>query len=86
MAIAFVAGALASALAVWRLPSTPAGFAAAVALTYLAFFAFNKQAFSNYYFFVIGAMCCAVAASGAFGPGRIQEAQSFEQRAGEKQG
>ena len=29
-----------------------AGFAAAVAITFLAFFAFNKQAFCNYYFFV----------------------------------
>ena len=30
--------------------------------TSLGFFAFNKQAFCNYYFFVIGAMCCAIAA------------------------
>jgi hypothetical protein len=47
----------------WRAPRTPAGFAAALALLSLAFFAFNKQAFCNYYFFVIGAMCCAIAAS-----------------------
>jgi hypothetical protein len=25
------------------------------------FFAFNKQAFANYYFFVIGAIACAIA-------------------------
>ena len=42
-------------------PRTPAGFAGGVALVYFAFFAFNKQAFENYYFFVIGALCCAVA-------------------------
>ena len=28
----------------------------------LGFFAFNKQAFCNYYYFVLGALCCAVAA------------------------
>lgn len=52
------AGAL--ALAVRRAPRTPAGFAAALSLICLAFFAFNKQAFCNYYYFVIGATCCAI--------------------------
>ena len=47
----------------WRSPRTPAGFAASLALVSLAFFAFNKQAFCNYYFFVIGALCCAIAAT-----------------------
>lgn len=49
-------------LVIWRAARTPAGFAAATGLVYLAFFAFNKQAFANYYYFVIGALCCAVAA------------------------
>ena len=49
-------------LSLWRAPRTPAGFAAAVALTFLLFFAFSKQAFANYYFFIIGALCCAIAA------------------------
>jgi hypothetical protein len=49
-------------LSLWRAPRTPAGFAAAVALTFLLFFAFSKQAFCNYYFFIIGALCCAIAA------------------------
>jgi hypothetical protein len=62
-AVAFVAVAIASAVAVWRLPRTPAGFSAAVALIYLAFFAFNKQAFCNYYFFVVGAFCLTLAAT-----------------------
>ena len=39
----------------------PADFAAAVALVALVFFAFNKQAFNNYYFLVLGALCVAVA-------------------------
>ncbi len=51
------------ALSLWRAAPTPAGFAAAVALVFFPFFAFNKQAFGNYYFFVLGALCCAVAVS-----------------------
>ena len=51
------------ALCLWRAPRGPAGFAAAVALTSLVLFAFSKQAFVNYYYFVIGALCCALAAT-----------------------
>jgi hypothetical protein len=60
--ISFVAAAIAAAVSLWRLPRTPAGLAAAVALTFFAFFAFNKQAFCNYYFFVIGAFAVTLAA------------------------
>jgi hypothetical protein len=60
--IAFIAAAIATGMSLWRLPRTPAGFAAALALTFLAFFAFNKQAFCNYYFFVIGAFAVTLAA------------------------
>ena len=60
--ISFVVAAAASVLAVWRLPRTPAGFAMAIAMTFLGFFAFNKQAFANYYFFVVGALYATVAA------------------------
>ena len=59
---AFIAAVLAVGLSVLRAPRTPAGFAGAVTLTYFGFFAFNKQAFCNYYYFVLGALCCAVAA------------------------
>jgi hypothetical protein len=59
--LGFAAAAIVAALAVWRLPRTPAGFAYAVAATSLAFFAFNKQAFCNYYFFVSGAFAVAMA-------------------------
>lgn len=58
---------LLAAGAVWlcwkRAPRTVAGFAASVALVHFVFFAFNKQAFANYYFFVFAALCCATAAT-----------------------
>ena len=41
---------------------TPAGFAIATALCLGLFFAFSKQAFCNYYFLVVGLLCCALAA------------------------
>ena len=40
--IAFLAAALAASLGLSRLPRTPAGFASMVALTFLAFFAFEQ--------------------------------------------
>jgi hypothetical protein len=52
---------LALVLALYRCPRTPAGFALAVAFVYLVFFAFNKQAFCNYYFFPLAALCAALA-------------------------
>jgi hypothetical protein len=45
-----------------RTPNTPAGFAASLALSSFAMFAFGSKAFCNYYFFVIAAMCCVMAA------------------------
>jgi hypothetical protein len=60
---AFAAALPALTLAFWRGSRTPAGYAASVALVYFVFFAFNKQAFGNYYLFVVGALCCAVAAT-----------------------
>ncbi|CAA9561810.1 MAG: hypothetical protein AVDCRST_MAG18-1147 [uncultured Thermomicrobiales bacterium] len=61
--LAFAAVVPALALTLRRGARTPAGFAAGVGLVYLAFFAVNKQAFCNYYFFALGALCCAVAAA-----------------------
>lgn len=61
--VGFAALIPAGALVMWRAARTPAGFAAATALVYLCFVAFNKQAFLNYYYFVIGAMCCSIAAT-----------------------
>jgi hypothetical protein len=45
-----------------RCARSPAGFASAVTFISLTFFAFNKQAFCNYYYFVIGAALWSVAA------------------------
>jgi hypothetical protein len=47
--------------------NTPSGFAASAAITMFAMFAFGSKAFCNYYYFVIGALCCALAAFA--GPG-----------------
>lgn len=43
--------------------NTASGFAASIAFTTFVMFAFGSKAFCNYYFFVIGALCCGVAAS-----------------------
>ena len=60
---AFVFVIPAIGLVLWRGARTPAGFAAGTAFVCLVFFLFNKQAFTNYYYFVIGAACWAVAAA-----------------------
>jgi hypothetical protein len=52
-----------AAFALWRSPRTASAFAAATTLVYLLFFAFNKQAFCNYYYFVIATACWAAVAS-----------------------
>jgi hypothetical protein len=61
--IPFLAAAVAAGLALRRCPRTPAGFAAALALIFVMFFVFNKQAFGNYYYFVAGAALWSVAAT-----------------------
>jgi hypothetical protein len=61
--VAFAVAAAVMGLALWRAARTPAGFALGVSAVFLAFFVLNKQAFANYYFFVIGALCVAVAAT-----------------------
>jgi hypothetical protein len=55
----FALAAAAAVIGVRKSPRTPSGFALALALVLLTFFAFNKQAFCNYYHAVIGALCCA---------------------------
>jgi hypothetical protein len=62
-AFGFIAAVIAIVFVLMRAPRTPSGFAAGLALVFITFFAFSKQAFCNYYYFVIGAMCCAVAAA-----------------------
>ena len=50
-------------LALWRGTRSPAGFAAAVTLVSAFFFAFNKSAFCNYYYFAIATACWSIAAA-----------------------
>lgn len=61
--ISFAAAALVLALALWRAPRTPFGFALSSATLFFVFFALNKQAFANYYYLVTGLLCVAIAAS-----------------------
>lgn len=61
----FGAAGIAAAVALWRAPRSPAGFAATFALTLFAFVAFNKQAFANYYYLIVGLLCVAAAAAGS---------------------
>ena len=60
--IGFSIAVLATLLSTIRGARTPAGYAAALAVTHLVFFAFFKFAFCNYYAFLIGAFCCAAGA------------------------
>jgi hypothetical protein len=60
--IAFASAAVAGLLALWRCPRTASGFAVAVAVVFFAFFATSKQAFCNYYAFVLAGLCCGLAA------------------------
>jgi hypothetical protein len=56
------AGSVAALITTAATRNTPEGFAASISFTTFAFFAFGSKAFCNYYFFVIGALCCAIAA------------------------
>jgi len=69
-----IAAIVTLSLAVLKAPRSPAGFAGALSFVLLAFFAFNKQAFCNYYFFVIGAMCCAICATNSSPPSVLRGA------------
>jgi hypothetical protein len=59
--LAFVALFIAALLSLWRLPRGIPGFIMGFAFTYYCFFAFNKQAFANYYYLVLGSLCIATA-------------------------
>ena len=56
------AGLVALTVVMWRTPNNAAGFAGGLALSTFALFAMGSKAFCNYYFFVIGALCCTLAA------------------------
>jgi hypothetical protein len=77
-AIGFAVLAAVAVLTLLRRKSGPAEFAIGLAVCLLAFFAFNKQAFLNYYFLVIGALWCAVAALGLPDPEPPEPASASE--------
>ena len=56
------AGVVAAVVTLFTTRNTAEGFAGSALLTTFAFFVFGSKAFCNYYFFVIGALCCAIAA------------------------
>jgi len=62
---AIVAACIALIVSASRTPNTPAGFAASLALSSFAMFAFGSKAFCNYYYFVVGTLCCSIAAQSA---------------------
>ena len=64
---AIVAAIVAAVVSLFTTRNTPSGFATSAAITMFAMFVLGSKAFCNYYYFVIGAMCCAVAAFA--GPG-----------------
>jgi len=83
MWVPLVAILLATALAIWRAPRTPAGFAAAVSLVFFAAVSFNKQAFCNYYYFIVAALATgAAAADDAPSPALSRGAQRARQDSG----
>jgi hypothetical protein len=51
------------ALCVWRAATGPASFALTTGFAFLVFFATSKQAFVNYYAFVLGALVCGLCAA-----------------------
>lgn len=60
---AFIPTGAIAVLALWRMPKHISGWSVTLLTMYFIFFAFNQQAFANYYFFLIGlaAILAAVA-------------------------
>ena len=56
------AAVIAAVISLFTTRNTPSGFATATAITMFAMFAMGSKAFCNYYYFVLGAMCIALAA------------------------
>lgn len=68
-----IAAIVAATVALRALPRSTGGLAAGLAIVTFAMFVFGKKAFCNYYFFVLGAMAIATAASGEEGWPREQD-------------
>lgn len=57
----FVAALAAGAVVWWRAPRTASGMAFAMGFVFLVFIAFNRQAFCNYYWLVMGFLTAGIA-------------------------
>ncbi len=68
---AVVAAIAASIISLVTTRNTASGFATSAAFTMFAMFVFGSKAFCNYYYFVLGAVCCALAAFA--GPGETDD-------------
>ena len=51
-----------------KAPATPTALASAIALILIVFFVFNKNAFCNYYYLIIGALASAIATANVKSP------------------
>jgi hypothetical protein len=60
--LGFVTGVAAIVFVSFTRQEGPGALARNAAFIFLAFFAFSKQAFYNYYFLVVGCLCCALVA------------------------
>lgn len=78
--LAFVAVIPATLAALKWLPRGAGGFAVALTLVYLTFLAVNKQAFCNYYMFVVATLCWAIPllVSGPAAPGNGASGKSAD--------
>ncbi len=65
--IGFVLAVVFIPLTIWRMPRSPAGFAMALAVVFMMFFAFSKGAFVNYYYLIIAAFCAGISAQDGVG-------------------
>ena len=64
---AFLASFLALSLALWKLPRSASGFAAAIGIQYFVLILLSGTAFCNYYYMVLGFLAMAVASAQKFG-------------------
>ena len=64
------------ALGIWKSPRTPYGFALALSILFFLFLVFSKQAFANYYFFLLSALCWAIAIADDL-PRRHEDTKAF---------
>jgi hypothetical protein len=58
----FTLAVAALVVAIRRLPASPSGFALGLAWVFFVFFAFGRQAFCNYYFVILAALCISLGA------------------------